>query len=340
MVVGGYDIIIVGGGIQGLFLAYYARKKFIGSKIALFESKIVGSGVTAFSAHLHQPHGAYDKKVLTEKSLFLYGELQKEFSDFPIEVRDFVGICKTQKLDSVVPGLVGNYSIASDNSTTGFFNATDEYSTISGMKALVTMHTIAQYLKELIIRMGVRVFEGTTISSVQMKNGSFVLCSENGNSYQSSIVLNASGVSLHKELLSFYPVRSKKIVAFHIDHIPKTDASIMFFFDDDAFLLPQPYFSRYLFSYRCEEWDVDTKSNALFYNKKDLSDAQCILNKYVPSFAERILGGQVFADLYNSPSSSPVILEIETNNILIGATGGSGVRLAPALALDALSRIV
>ena len=50
MVVSQTDIAIIGGGAQGLMLAYYAKKGYPQKSVVLLESGLIGQGITAFSA--------------------------------------------------------------------------------------------------------------------------------------------------------------------------------------------------------------------------------------------------------------------------------------------------
>jgi len=337
MVVKNCDIAIIGGGIQGLFLAYYSKIKFPQKKIFLFESKVIGSGTTSYSGHLHSPYGEGDKYFLTKTSLSLYNELLKRFPDFPIERRDFTGICLRKDQDKILSKIINKDDI-SINITE---NISSDYISFSGLKGFVTRRSITTYMMELIIKMGVVIFEGSKVESIVQINDNFQLTTIANQKIMTSIVINSSGISLfnllEKEKIN---LRIKKVVAFHIDELSFESSSINYFFDDDAFILPQPYYSRYLFSYNCEEWYKSLGKGSGFpsIKSKDILAAQKVLRKYYNS-SINFIGGQVHLDLYNTPSSSPLIYEFKKNYITVGATGGSGVRLAPALAIKAINKL-
>jgi D-arginine dehydrogenase len=339
MVVNKTDIAIIGGGIQGLFLAYYAKKRFPSRKILLFESKIIGLGITAYSGHLHMPYGSGEKKELTKLSLSLYADLCSEYSDFPLETRKFIGICKKENLDSIVSDITEE-NLLMNSVDYSFKELAENYITISGMNGYVSKRSISNYLMELITKLGVIVYEGTEIVTTKKDNNDFELITQAGQKFKSLILLNSSGSSIYNLVkLKNSTLRTKKVVAFHLNHPPLNDDPIVYFFDDDAFLLPQPYYNRYLFSYKCEEWDVNIDANSFKINPIDMEEAQKVLKKFTRDLSIKILGGQVYLDIYNFPSSSPLIIEMEKDYYAIGATGGSGVRLAPALAIKTLNKI-
>lgn len=339
MVVNNADIAIVGGGIQGVFLAYYAKNKFPEKKIVLFESGIIGNGISSYSGHLHTPYGSGLKHALAEMGVNLYKDLLSEYKDFPIEERDFVGICHKKKLDTVLSDLTQKDVLIGKHSYP-LLELSSDYISISGIKGYATKRNLLTYLLELIISKGVKIYEGTRIKDIEKNGDVYCLKNQINQEFSAAVVLNATGKNVFDILKnSNINVRTKKVVALHIDKYDKKDQSIYYFFDDDAFLLPQPYFNRYLFSYKCEEWDVNKDTEKFEINERDLSVAKEVLKKYTTDFSEHIVGGQVYMDIYNDPVSSPVIHEIGKNYYVIGATGGSGIRLAPALAVNTLKQV-
>jgi glycine/D-amino acid oxidase-like deaminating enzyme len=339
MVVAKTDIAIIGGGVQGLFLAYYAKIKFPAKKVSLFEAGAVGSGITAYSGHLHTHTGAGDKYYLVETSLKLYKELLAVYPDFPIEQREFLGICHRDNLDATLSQLTRKPLFGS-KAEYPFLNLGSDYHILSGLNAYVTKRSLVNFMLEIVAAIGVKIHEGNCIQNLAWHSGRYHFTNQYDIEHSASVVLNATGKSIFSWLgESAIKLRSKKVVAFHIDRLGNPDNSIYYFFDDDAFLLPQPYYNRFLFSYRCEDWDVDVSLDRHQINDSDLKAARKVLNKYSIGLSDHIMGGQVSVDVYNTPESSPLIHQVGNNYFVIGATGGSGVRLAPALATMTLDRI-
>ncbi|MFK7114396.1 FAD-dependent oxidoreductase [Flavobacterium oreochromis] len=339
MVVDKTDIAIIGGGVQGIFLAYYAKLLHPNKRVSLYEAEVIGNGISAYSGHLHTHYGSGYKHSLAEISINLYKNLVSEYTNFPMEERDFIGVCHKEKLEAVLADLTQK-NVLINKANYPFAEFSNNHVTISGIKAYATKRNLLPYLHELIASKGVKVFEGTRIKDIQKESEGYSLINQVNKKNLASVVLNASGKNLFEILKTKNrDVRTKKVVAFHIDKWQNLDSSIYYFFDDDAFLLPQPYFNRYLFSYRCEEWDINKNTEKFVITETDLNVAKGVLKKYTSDFSEHILGGQVYIDIYNTPNSLPIICEIDKNYFVIGATGGSGIRLAPALAIETIKQI-
>jgi glycine/D-amino acid oxidase-like deaminating enzyme len=132
-------------------------------------------------------------------------------------------------------------------------------------------------------------------------------------------------------------IRVKKIVALHIAADAGDDDPLIFFFGDDAFLLPVPARRQWLFSFTSRVWDVDPGRRALIVEAEDRSAGLELLARYAPALAERCVGGRAFCDSY-APDWSPRVVRDDASPRIVAITGcsGSGWRLAPALAGDAL----
>ena len=338
MVVKKGDIAIMGGGVQGLLLAYYAKVFYPRRTVSLFESRIIGGGITAYSAHLHAPFGRGAKYDLTVQSLDLFSKLLEEYWDLPLLKVEIKGICRRENLSSILCTLVEK-SPNINSYTYPFNELSEEYICISGLAGYVSKRNLTGSLMEIVASLGVKIHEGTAIVSAKKDGNGYKLLSNTGQVYSASYIFNATGKDVIRSLLQAGTiVETKKVVALHVDKPTLPDAPVYMYFDHDAFLLPQPYYSRYLLSCFSNEWNVEDNP-ALQINNSDLELGKRILNIYTKDFSEQISGGQVFLDVYNRHSGAPLIHEVEKNHFIIGATGGSGVRLAPALAVNALKKL-
>jgi glycine/D-amino acid oxidase-like deaminating enzyme len=132
-------------------------------------------------------------------------------------------------------------------------------------------------------------------------------------------------------------MRVKRIVALHVAR-PATSADEVILFDsDDAFLLPLPHRGHWLFSYTCREWDVDPDAPAAGLTAAHLRAARDCLRRYSPELAEACRGGRVFCDAY-APEGEPLVRALDAAGRIVfaGAAGGSGYRLGPAIAAEAI----
>lgn len=338
MVVTQTDIAIIGAGIQGVFIAYYAKKMYPEKTVALFEMGVPGHGITAWSAHLHLPYGTGDKFVLTMQSMRLYEQLRREYPDFPLLELELRGICTRGSCNAVLSSLIEK-NVEFDSFNYPFCDLPATYLRMSGMTCYVSKRNLVGYLIGLIIKLGVKVYEGIEIKSVTPHSNELILIKHTGERVAASLLFTCTGKEIVK-LLNAHgkDVKSKKVVALHVDNFALLNDPVYYFFDEDSFLLPQPYYGRYLFSFYCDEWNANDSSD-LMITDDDLKSAKKILTRYTKDFSTSISGGQVYLDIYNNPPSSPIIYEVDKNHYVVGATGGSGVRLAPALAVKALNLI-
>jgi glycine/D-amino acid oxidase-like deaminating enzyme len=123
----------------------------------------------------------------------------------------------------------------------------------------------------------------------------------------------------------------------HIDCCPAPDAPVIYFAAEDAFLLPLHDDRKLLLSFTSQEWDCPAEISRLRIDADDRALALSILNRYSPALADHCSGGRVFCDAYTQ-DQAPFVARISTSHsqVVAGACSGSGVRLAPAIALEAL----
>jgi D-arginine dehydrogenase len=131
-------------------------------------------------------------------------------------------------------------------------------------------------------------------------------------------------------------IRVKKVVALHLAGEPDAGDHSIVFHDEDAFLLPMAHRGDWLFSYTCQEWDVDPDALTGGLDGVHLEQARDALRDYAPALAERITAGRVFCDAY-SPDRQPVVTTLDPAGRIVfaGAANGSGYRLGPAIAAAA-----
>jgi glycine/D-amino acid oxidase-like deaminating enzyme len=145
-----------------------------------------------------------------------------------------------------------------------------------------------------------------------------------------------------RDLVAPLRLRVKKIVALHIERRPGPAEGAVVFDGEDAFLLPVGYRGHWLFSYSCREWDVepDRLSSGAGLSAGDISAARDCLRRYSPALAGACRGGRVFCDAY-SPDREPVVRALDEAGRIVfaGAANGSGYRLAPAVAAQAVDLV-
>jgi glycine/D-amino acid oxidase-like deaminating enzyme len=129
-------------------------------------------------------------------------------------------------------------------------------------------------------------------------------------------------------------IRVKKVAALELDGAP-ADAPLVVFPARDAFLAPSPTAGRWVFSYRCSTWlDAPPPTGAVPFGDDERREALAALEAIAPALVASVVHIRVSADAY-AAGGVPLVAAAD-GRALVTACGGSGVRLAPALAERAL----
>jgi len=346
-----YDLIIIGAGVIGTTIAWMARNKHPNWSIALVDKSLIGQGASSYSACIDMPFGHTElRRLLTRKSRIWYSKLCQEIEENQFREVPFVSFIKESKVDKLLSyfvddrtrratfkernNILNNHPLKLQNDasllcgTIAFYDTDNQWSKILANRFNSTPKS--------------DVWEGTEISAIRKNRSIFELEVDKENIFLSERIIQATGPWLpfgpEKEEVKAAGIKTKKIIACHIDLQPKKEDPLYYFFDDEAFLLPQYEKKQWLFSFRCDEWDVYPDINQLKISNESKSIAKTILNKYLPSFTEHLKGGRVFCDAYGI-NDNPLIYKVQNskNHIMVGAGSGSGYRLAPGIAEEALN---
>jgi glycine/D-amino acid oxidase-like deaminating enzyme len=334
-------IAVVGGGILGTLVA-----REIGARsdatVTLLDRGTVGSGASLRSAGLHLPAGSSERvRGMAAYSPDYYGTLRREHPGLPVHpvgmtvvaAESGAGALRERYLDGTltrtdsvpwdevrIPGGSGAWEVEGCH-----------YADVGGVAQI-----LAGALRP---RVGVR--EGVRVTGVDPDDhGAVRLRLGTGETLAADRVVLAPGPWLHdpafRDLVAPLGIRVKKVVALHVERRPEDDARVVFFQDDDAFLLPLRHRGHWLFSYTCTEWDVDPDALHDGLSAAHLEQAREVLGRYAPGLVADCAAGRVFCDAY-SPDRQPRVLALDPAGriVLAGAANGSGYRLAPAMAARA-----
>jgi glycine/D-amino acid oxidase-like deaminating enzyme len=191
------------------------------------------------------------------------------------------------------------------------------------------------------LRPRVAVVEGVTVTGlVPGDDAVTVHCGTGARLTVDGVILTPGpwlAAAAWRNLIAPLGMRVKRIVALHVAR-PATSADEVILFDcDDAFLLPLAHRGHWLFSFSCREWDVDPDTPAAGLTAAHLRAARDCLRRYSPELAEACRGGRLFCDAY-SLDGEPVVRALDPAGRIVfaGAAGGSGYRLGPAIAAEAI----
>lgn len=332
-------IAIVGGGIIGCLIARELLKSSPEAQISLIERDLVGQGASLRSAGLHFPLGRTDRvRRMSAYSQRFYSSLQHQDPSIPIY---------DVKLSVLAPqdgfeGLRVNF-LAEATLAHRAINPNEEVRVPGGFGAwdvvgcqYADVHGLVQHLARS-LRKKVEFLEGTEVRELTSSALGARLALSTGDTLNVDRVVLAPGPWLNapawRELLKPLGARVKKIVAMHLNRAPaETDRATLFLLED-AFLLPVRSRGHWLYSFTCQEWDVEPDEIATSISERHVAEARSILENYAPSLAEMRFSGRVFCDAYSINGEPEVRVVDEHQRILFAGTGnGSGYRLAPAIA--------
>lgn len=197
----------------------------------------------------------------------------------------------------------------------------------------------AALARELRSRVGYR--EGVRVSSLESSEDGVRIGLSTGELLAADQAVLAPGPWVHapawRNLLAPLGIRVKKIVALHVEQVPTEADRAIIFQNEDAFLIPLVNRGHWLFSYTCPEWDVDPDRLFDGLSADNLEQARQCLRRYAPSLAEVCVSGRLFCDAY-SGNGEPRVTRLDDAGRIVfaGAANGSGYRLAPAIAAEAV----
>ncbi len=337
------DIAIVGAGIVGCLTACEIVARAPRVSVVLLDRDTVGSGASRRSAGLHLPRGATERvRRMAAYSQDYYARLKRRTPGLPIHQLPMSVVASASSdpparesyLDSA--GLARAAGVSGDDlripDTAEVWTGEGcQYADVSALTQALT--------RELRPWVGVR--EGVRVTAVDQIADGVELRLGTGDVVSAGQVVLAPGpwvaAPAWRELVAPLGVRVKKVVALHVDRVPAGNDRVIVFQDEDAFLLPLERSGYWLFSYTCTEWDVDPDTVAGGLSPTDLKEAQECLRRYAPALADRATSGRVFCDAY-SLNREPLVTALDPGARIVfaGAANGSGYRLAPAIASEAV----
>jgi glycine/D-amino acid oxidase-like deaminating enzyme len=339
------EVAVVGAGVIGCLVARELAARVPGTPVTVLDRDAVGAGATRRSAGLHLPRGSSDRtRRMSAYSHAYYADLKRTLPQLPIHPVGATMV--TGPADE--NGLVERY--LPEAMPVPVTDVPGEVVVLpAGARAwriagghYCDVHQLTQALAAQ-LRPRVAFLEGVEVTGlVPGRHGITVQCGTGARLAVAAVIL-APGPWLTapawRDLVAPLGLRVKRVVALHLrQHAGPADEAVLFD-GDDAFLLPLAHRGHWLFSYSCREWDVDPDGPVTGLTAADLGAARDCLRRYSPALADACDGGQVFCDAY-SPDREPVVQPLDAAGRIVfaGAACGSGYRLGPAIAAEAVDR--
>ncbi|MFD0305220.1 NAD(P)/FAD-dependent oxidoreductase [Streptomyces sp. NPDC127119] len=338
-------VAVIGGGVIGSLVARQIVHRHPADSVLVLDRDSVGCGASRRSAGLHFPRGSSERvRRMSGYSQEFYEKLKVDRPTSPIYP---VGMSLLSQADP--DGLERTYAEPARRNdspaaldTCGAQIRVPPHMSVWDVRGAhyADVHRLTQMLiTDLRTRAAVR--EGVRVTALNPGGAGVGLSLSTGEQLTVDRVVLAPGPWLGEpawaDLVAPLGARIKKIVALHIDqHADETDRALVFH-DEDAFLLPLAYRGHWLFSYTCPDWDVDPDQIGAHLVAHDVERARECLSRYAPSLALRCTSGRVFCDAY-SGSGQPLVHRLDPDGrvVFAGAANGSGYRLAPAIAAEAV----
>jgi glycine/D-amino acid oxidase-like deaminating enzyme len=321
--------VVVGAGIIGCLTALELSAREPGARITVLERDTAGGGTSRRSAGLHLPRGSTQRvREMSAYSHARYADLMHSNRELPMYPVTATVHCGPEPLTRYLP----EANVTASSPGTWRISGT-HYSDVYRL-----VQVLAARLRD---REGVTVAEGVAVTGLDLAADSVTVRTGAGEVLAAERVILAPGPWLNatawRDLVAPLGLRVKRVVALHIAGKPDPADEAVIFDDEDAFLLPLWHRNHWLFSYTCPEWDVDPDAPTEGLSPAHIGAARDILRRHIPALADAISGGRVCCDAY-SPSGEPVVAPLDPGGRIVfaGAANGSGYRLAPAIAAEAV----
>ncbi|EKX66302.1 NAD(P)/FAD-dependent oxidoreductase [Streptomyces ipomoeae] len=334
------ETVVVGAGVLGCLIARELLAADPAASVTVLDRDMVAGGATRRSAGLHFPRGANPVvRAMAAESQRYYADLVAARPDLPIHRLAMTVVAP----EHTEPKLREVYLPESDlrratelpdgvtlpEGTAAWSGDGCQYADVPALTEALAAE----------LRPRAEFLEGVTVTGVTSDEDGVRLTLGTGVTLTAERVVLAPGPWLAdkawRHLVEPLGARVKKIVALHIERPPALDDGAVVFQEEDAFLLPYRHRGHWLFSYTCAGWDVDPDTVEPGLTPAHCEEAREILGRYVPGLVDRCVSGRVFCDAY-APGGAPLIRPLTDDGRLVfaGAAGGSGYRLAPAVARE------
>ncbi|MFD7507790.1 NAD(P)/FAD-dependent oxidoreductase [Streptomyces sp. NPDC059853] len=336
------DVAVVGGGIIGCATAHAVLRDAPGASVVVLERDGLGSGATRRSAALHLPRGATERvRRMASYSQDHYARLLESEPAVPIHGLPMTVLASESSAEDIDRAYLDSSHLRRVDSVPDprIKVPTGHVVWQGGACHYADAHQLTLHLARTLCP-AASVREGVRVTDLDLGDDAVVLSLGNGERLRARCAVLAPGPWVAsgpwREYVEPLDIRVKKVVALHLDVRPRDGDHVMVFHDEDAFLLPLHHRGHWLFSYTCQEWDVEPDAIATDVSADNLREAREVLGRYAPQLVGTAVSGRAFCDAY-SPSREPVVTALDPGSslVLAGACNGAGYRLAPAIAAEA-----
>lgn len=336
-------IAIIGAGIIGCLIAREILHAQPRARVIVIDRDLAGQGASRRSAGMHFPLGRSERvRRMSAFSQRYYAELKSGHPQWPIHPIPMCVLATTDRAVHLRKIFIEEAGLTKGTLETGSVirpPAGMEVWEVSGCQYAEVSRLIECLLLDLRPRLD--MLEGVAIAWIAQRVAGIELGLSTGVMLEVDQLLLAPGPWLDAEpwraLVAPLGARVKKVVALHLEIPPPPNARAVLFEQEDAFLLPLEYRNHWLYSYTCQEWDIDPDAAARGLMPSNITEGRTILERFAPQLAEACCSGRVFCDAY-SHNREPTVEPLDQDGRIIfaGTANGAGYRLAPAIATEAV----
>jgi glycine/D-amino acid oxidase-like deaminating enzyme len=335
------DIAVIGGGIIGCLVAREIADRTSNTSIVMIDGDAAGAGASRRSAGVHVPRGrTATLRAMSAYSEEYYDKLARGSTELPIVGIDMTVVLPLATADEFLGTYLDSAAPTPAKVPWSEVRIPDDCGVwrIRGAQCADVYSLVQALARDL--RPRASVLEGVRVTGIDPGSDSVQLRLSTGTELRAGQVVIAPGPWIGepawRDLLTPEELRVKRIVALHIEKPATPQDPAIMLDQEDAFLLPMAHRGHWLFSYTCQEWDVDpATADALAGQHFD--QAREVLGHYGAGLVQHCVSGRVFCDAY-SPNREPVARAVSDDGRIVfaGAANGSGYRLGPAIASSAV----
>lgn len=337
-----FDLAVIGAGIIGATIAHEAQRRLPGMTILVVDSPAAVPTATTLSAGLVTPFcGVGLRRARSLLAYAHYAKLSKRnvlvrkvgFMFFA-RSRDEAGplLFSASAVDRGIPAIeqvLGERDRCGDLWNGGHAYVVDVPRLVQSYLAPEDGTPCTALVPFAILR--------EKLSNAVWKNQEWTLTVGN-DVVSASRVIWATGAWATREFPRIKDQWTKKIVAFDL----KSDVSptpVVYLPREKAFLMPDIARAGWLLSITSNDWTCEP-GTPVFTTRAEEEMARSVLSECLPGLHINTLVPRVAVDSY-SGDRNPLVAPVECGDLacaIVGASG-SGVRFAPALALEALNAV-
>ncbi|HEY7482842.1 MAG TPA: FAD-binding oxidoreductase [Streptosporangiaceae bacterium] len=347
------DLAVVGGGVIGAFAAYEAARQRPDWRVLLLERSAIGAGATAWSAGVSFPLGATPgHRELARAAATAYAGLRDTPAGPFLRPVQMIYVLERGGLpgfrERVVDADLRPVTVAERRRVTEILpglriGPADEMVTHDGHGFAVQARPVAEALVAAVADRA-EIQLGQHVDAIEPGADGYRLRTAHGEWPARRVVLAcgpwAPPVVRTVPLPPAPGGRRKRIAALHARLPVDRGDPLVYFVDDDLFILPLAAGTALVSFYR-DEWDTDPDTVDGRPSADDLRLGTAALARRSAVAAAAVVGGRAFCDLYTEHRLPVVTTDPALPGLAaIRGGSGSGVRLAPGLAVQAVRAVL